>query len=40
MKLTPFIAAFGPTASTVAVFGNDGLPAGSVAIAVTLYRHH
>ncbi|CVI10211.1 hypothetical protein AMPH_43041 [Acinetobacter baumannii] len=34
VKLTPSV--FGPTASTVAVPGNDGLPAGSVAIAVTL----
>ncbi|KFC05271.1 hypothetical protein IL330_02301 [Acinetobacter baumannii] len=34
VKLTPSV--FGPTASTIAVPGNDGLPAGSVAIAVTL----
>ena len=33
-KLTPLVS--GPTASTVPVPGNDGLPAGSVAIAVTL----
>ncbi len=33
VKLTPSV--FGPTASTIAVPGNDGLPAGSVAIAST-----
>ncbi len=32
-KLTSSV--FGPTASTIAVPGNDGLPAGSVAIAST-----